>query len=373
MNRMRIASDIFDTMPTLLKKSMAGVVAAATTLSAATAFAAPSIAETSSSADWTASNFVEAFAQTLLEPQKMPTGVNDWNCALTEDHPNPVVLIHGTWENAYDNWAALAPELKADGYCVFAANHGAANLLNKGGALSVLPNTFGTGDIAASAGEIATFVDQVRNATGAEKVDLVGHSQGGLLARQYLKFNGGANPENPAQNKVDKLITLGATNHGTTLSGIGSLDRFIGRLGVNLDPLLDHVVGEAGTQQVYNSPLLTELNKDGDTMPGISYTTVGTKYDEITTPYVSTALTAGPDATVDNILVQDNCVIDHSDHLSMSYSPRVADIVRNVLSSGKMTNIRCTPNSPIMGTGSVEISELLTGPFGWLSENARQF
>lgn len=66
-------------------------------------------------------------------------------------------------------------------------------------------------------------------ATGAEQVDLVGHSQGGLLARQYLKFNGGA-------AKTDHVVTLGATNHGTTMSGIGNLDRFIGQLGLNLTP-----------------------------------------------------------------------------------------------------------------------------------------
>lgn len=29
----------------------------------------------------------------------------------------------------------------------------------------------------------------------------------------------------------------------------------------------------------------------------------------------------------------------------------------------------CTPNSPIMGAGTVEPTEFLTGPFGWLSEN----
>ncbi|GII95442.1 hypothetical protein Ssi02_56730 [Sinosporangium siamense] len=62
--------------------------------------------------------------------------------------------------------------------------------------------------------------------TGATKVDLVGHSQGGgPLPRWYLKFLGGA-------PKVRKLIGLGAANHGTTISGAMALTRALGTVGV---------------------------------------------------------------------------------------------------------------------------------------------
>ncbi|AGP29697.1 triacylglycerol lipase [Corynebacterium terpenotabidum Y-11] len=312
-----------------------------------------------------ASDFIDAFVQSFANPRLAPVGADDWNCQPTAEHPTPVVLIHGTWENAYDNWSAMAPELKAEGYCVFTPNYGAADLLTKGGAGEVLPNTFGTKDIAESAGEIATYVDAVLAATGADKVDLVGHSQGGLLARQYLKFNGGA-------AKVDKVVTLGATNHGTTLSGIGNLDRFIGDLGLNLDPLLDYVVGESGMQQVYDSPLQTSLNAGGDTLPGITYTVIGTQYDEVTTPYDSTFLTAGEGATVTNITLQDGCAADHSDHVSMTYSPRLIDLVKNALAPGTVAEPRCTANSPIMGAGSeVPLAEGLTPALGWLAQNTQ--
>lgn len=341
-------------------KTAALLAAAAVVVTAPTAAAEPAASSTSA----TPANFVDAFVQSVHDPQRSPAGANDWGCTPDEDHPNPVVLIHGTWENAYDNWSGLAPQLAEDGYCVFAPNYGRAEILDKGGVGTVLPNTFGTGDIAASAGEVATFVDRVLETTGADEVDLVGHSQGGLLARQYLAFNGGA-------AKVGTAVTLGATNHGTTLSGIANLNRFIGGLGLDLDPALDYVIGEAGTQQQYGSPLLTRLNKDGDTVPGVDYTVVGTKYDEVTTPYDSTFLTAGEGATVTNVTVQDGCAQDHSDHISMSYSPRVIDIVRDALDPGSVPDRRCTPNSPIMGGGTVEFTEGLTGPFGWLSENTR--
>lgn len=66
----------------------------------------------------------------------------------------------------------------------FALNHGRTS-----GAL------LGTGDIAASARQPAGFVDRVRAATGATKVDLLGHSQGGMMP----------------------------SSHGTTFSGLGLL------------------------------------------------------------------------------------------------------------------------------------------------------
>ena len=48
-------------------------------------------------------------------------------------------------------------------------------------------------------------------ATGAAKVDIIGHSQGGMMPRYYVKNLGGA-------AKVDDLIGLSPSNHGTTNS-----------------------------------------------------------------------------------------------------------------------------------------------------------
>lgn len=155
---------------------------------------------------------------------------------------------------------------------------------------SLGPGVFATKDIALTAGDLADYVDAVLQANGTSKVDMVGHSQGGLLARQYLKFN-----------------------------------------------------GEAGIQQVYDSPLLTELNADGDTVPGVNYTAIGYRYDTTTTPYETTFLTAGPGATVENIVLQDGCEQDMS---GLTYSPRVIDLVRNALSPGSVEQARCEPVAP---------------------------
>ena len=114
-----------------------------------------------------------------------PPGANDFSCKPTAAHPYPIVLVHGTAENMLNNWSSVSPALKAQGYCVFALNYGATQ---PAASLGV----YGLGEISASARELDAFVARVRSATGAQKVSLVGHSQGGMMPRYYLKFLGGA-------------------------------------------------------------------------------------------------------------------------------------------------------------------------------------
>src|ERR1700677_65472 len=143
-----------------------------------------------------------------------PRGANDWSCHPTAQHPYPVVLVPGTLENMAGNWYTLSSLLSNEGYCVFALNYGqeAGRVVGFPGALP--PG--GTGPIAASAGERAAFVERVLSTTGVAKVDIVGHSQGGMMPRYYLKFLGGA-------QRVHTLIVLSPSNHGTTVDGLSNL------------------------------------------------------------------------------------------------------------------------------------------------------
>jgi triacylglycerol esterase/lipase EstA (alpha/beta hydrolase family) len=104
-----------------------------------------------------------------------PPGAN-LACTPTAAHPYPVVLVHGTFENRFDNWQAMSPALKAAGYCVYALDYGADN---GSAALGI----YGIGEISRSARQLADFVASVRAQTGAAKVSLVGHSQGGMMPR----------------------------------------------------------------------------------------------------------------------------------------------------------------------------------------------
>src|SRR5690606_36074878 len=120
----------------------------------------------------------------IFNAEKNPSGANDWNCKPSRKHPNPVVLVHGTWKNAYNNWNGLSPILKDKGYCVYALNYGNTN--------AGLPLLNGTGDMIASAKELGPFVNKVLTMTDAQQVDLIGHSQGGALIRYYQNLLGGA-------------------------------------------------------------------------------------------------------------------------------------------------------------------------------------
>ncbi|MFF0435273.1 esterase/lipase family protein [Streptomyces sp. NPDC004327] len=288
--------------------------AAATVLATSTSAAA----ETGPGQD----NFLPAMVHSILHLDIDPPGANDWNCRPGAAHPRPVVLVHGTYENRYNNWARMSPELKAQGYCVYALDYGDTD----DAAVALAPTVKGYGDIRESSKELAAFVDKVLAASGSDQVDLVGHSQGGTLARWYLKADGGANPADPSKNKVKKVVQLGATNHGTTMSGISTL---ADKLGI-LEPG-QVSVGKAGVQQYERSDFIKELNADGDTVPGVDYTVIATKYDEITTPWQSTFMTAGSGATVQNVTLQEGCPVDLSAHLSMSYSPRAIGLVERAL------------------------------------------
>lgn len=108
------------------------------------------------------------------------SGWNDYSCKPSAAHPRPVVLVHGTFANGVDNWLTLAPYLTNRGYCVFSFDYGQ---------LPGVPLFYALGPIDRSAEQLAVFVDKVLAATGAAETDLVGHSQGGMMPRYYLKFS----------------------------------------------------------------------------------------------------------------------------------------------------------------------------------------
>ncbi|MFJ6508246.1 esterase/lipase family protein [Streptomyces sp. NPDC091879] len=238
-----------------------------------------------------------ATAQAATAPS---SGWNNYSCKPSAAHPRPVVLVHGTFGNSVDNWLALAPYLTSRGYCVFSLDYGQ---------LPGVPLFNGLGPIDKSAAQLQVFVDKVLAATGAAKADLVGHSQGGMMPRYYLKFLGGA-------AKVNALVGIAPDNHGTTLSGLANLLPYFPGAA---DLLSSATPGLA--DQVAGSAFLTKLNAGGDTVPGVHYTVIATKYDEVVTPYTSQFL-SGSD--VHNVLLQNLCGLDLSEHVAIGIVDRIA-------------------------------------------------
>ncbi|MEU0603893.1 alpha/beta fold hydrolase [Streptomyces sp. NPDC006393] len=246
------------------------------------------------------------------------TGWNDYSCKPSAAHPRPVVLVHGTFGNSVDNWLSLAPYLEDRGYCVFSLDYGQ---------LPGVPLFHGLGPIDTSAGQLSAFVDKVLTATGAAKADLVGHSQGGMMPRYYLKFLGGA-------AKVNALVGLAPDNHGTTLSGLTNLLPYF----PGAEDLLKATTPGLA-DQITGSDFLTKLNEGGDTVPGVHYTVIATKYDEVATPWRSQYLTG---SDVRNVLLQDLCPVDLSEHLAIGLFDRVAfHEVANALDPPHATPTTC--------------------------------
>jgi triacylglycerol esterase/lipase EstA (alpha/beta hydrolase family) len=279
--------------------------------------------------------FPLAAIEGLVQPESPPAGADDWSCKPTRAHPRPVVLVHGTWANAHDNWGLMAPYLKQLGYCVFAVNYGGT----PGNPIKA------TAHVPVSAGQIAGYVDRVLKATGAHQVDLVGHSQGGgLTPRWYLRFAGGTDAAHPQRNKVHSLIGLAPSNHGTTASGLGTLTTKLG-----LNKPVSAILGEAYEDQLVGSEVNTTLDQDGDTRPGVQYTVIATKFDEVVTPYTHQFLTAGPKATVKNITIQDVCPRDLSEHIGLAYDANAAQLVRNALDPAHAQPVDCHLSLPVLG------------------------
>ncbi|MEU1332513.1 alpha/beta fold hydrolase [Streptomyces sp. NPDC005865] len=252
------------------------------------------------------------------ETSASSSGWNDYGCKPSAAHPRPVVLVHGTFGNSVDNWLVLAPYLVKRGYCVFSLDYGQ---------LPGVPLFNGLGPIDKSAGQLDVFVDKVLASTGAKKADLVGHSQGGMMPRYYLKFLGGA-------AKVNAMIGLAPDNHGTTLLGLTKLLPYFpgieDLLTTNTPALADQVAG---------SPFLTKLNAGGDTVPGVRYTVIATKYDEVVTPY-RTQFLDGPG--VHNVTLQNLCPVDASEHVAIGILDRVAHHeVANALDPAHATPSTC--------------------------------
>jgi hypothetical protein len=88
-------------------------------------------------------------------------------------HPDPVVLVRGTFADMADNFNSISPLLYDHGYCVFALNDGGS----PGSPIQSI------GEILASAAQLAAFVGRVLAATGAVGLRRAG-GRPGLPGRQ---------------------------------------------------------------------------------------------------------------------------------------------------------------------------------------------
>ncbi len=105
----------------------------------------------------------------------------------------PIILLHGLFHNrACWWWAKLRLRRK-----------GLRNLYT----INLPPWK----EVEALTERLTLKIDELRLAGAGEKVNLVGHSMGGVIVRNYLQLRGGA-------ERVDRCVLLATPNHGSKLA-----------------------------------------------------------------------------------------------------------------------------------------------------------
>ena len=240
------------------------------------------------------------------DPARSPNGANLPGCVPAAAHPYPVVLVTGTFIPMEQDFAALAPVLANAGYCVYALNYG----------YYPLSGNYATGPMDDSALQLSSFVAQVLAETGAAKVDLIGHSQGGALAEDYAKNLNGA-------PRVDALVGLAPTTHGTTLGGITQL--------AQTAPPLNIPIGlycPACVDQEPQSRFIEQLSAYPIAQPGVRYTVIESRDDTVVTPLGSAFI---DEPGVNDLYIQDLCGEDRAGHDDLLYDNAVIRAVLNAL------------------------------------------
>jgi triacylglycerol esterase/lipase EstA (alpha/beta hydrolase family) len=163
---------------------------------------------------------------------------------IDESHP-PVLMLHG-FMGTRGSMYILERRLNSDGICVFSFNLGMIN----------------TRDIRQSAFLIHRKIESILAQTPVKKIDIVGHSMGGLIGLYYIKKLGG-------HEKVRKLIMMGTPMGGTWSALLG-----VATIGL---------VSRSSWQILPRSNFLTELS-EGPLPRTVDYYTIAAQRDWVCPP-----------------------------------------------------------------------------------------
>jgi len=180
----------------------------------------------------------------------------------------PVLLVHGYMCNR-GFWWWMRRALRARGHAV---------------ATVTLETPFS--DIETLADGLDRRIDALLAETGADRVALVTHSMGGLVARALMRRRG--------TDRIARFVTLGGPHHGTVIARLGH-----GRNGRQMEP---------------GNPWLADLNRTETTeVPTLTIWSCG---DEIVAPQATSRLAGAREA-----------VLPALGHVAMVLSPRVRDLL----------------------------------------------
>lgn len=163
--------------------------------------------------------------------------VGEFNLNLS---PRPVVLVHGliSTSEKFNEYLGYLESIGLKGYAVGDGQFDGK--LNMGDLNNPAKPTL---TIAENAAQLDVYIEGVKQASGAEHVDLIAHSMGGLVSRYYIH-------ELMIEDDVAQLIMLGTPNGGSSCGGL------ISRLGFFLPATLElqpAYINEIFNQQITNA------------------------------------------------------------------------------------------------------------------------
>lgn len=214
-------------------------------------------------------------------PPGSPPGANDFSCKPTAERPHPVILLHGLSADMSINFTEVSPALKEAGFCVFATNYGDR----------------GRQSLTRSVDQVAAFVDRVRDATGAQRVAFLGHSEGAVMSMYYTRRFG--------PDGVSHVIAVAGPLHGTRFP-FAAQGPFIG-----CDACADFAP---------DSAFIRELTRPPEAPLPTRWTTIVTRYDELVLPF-SSGLLDTSQGNVRNFTLQELDPTILAEHLAIITHP----------------------------------------------------
>jgi len=178
----------------------------------------------------------------------------------------PLLLVHGVGVND-GVWFALRRKLSRRGL-------GPVYTINYGPPLAGIEHF---------AGQLAARIEAICAATGAERVALIAHSMGGLVARAYLRRFGAA--------RVEQLITIGTPHHGSMLART-----FAGRCLAQMRPA---------------SRWLADINHDESAPSPVPITSIWSRHDSMVAPQASAELRCARNIPL--VGIGHNALLNHPD------------------------------------------------------------
>ena len=245
------------------------------------------------------------------------------------------MLVHGLAANQTVNFSTMSPFLANRGFCVFSLTYGTRD--------SVSTPSYQPGGLVKmqrSARQLKRFVGggprRHRRREGRHRRPLAG-----LAHAQLVRALPGR------AERVDDYVGVTPLWDGTNPAGLATIDEIAQAFGqeqIAYDALRPYCA--SCRQFLSSSKFIRKMNSDGGPAePGVDYTMIMTRNDELVQPWQSGYMDGAT-----NHVVQDQCPLDQSEHLSIIYDPITAYDILNALSKpADAAEVPCVPVAPFIG------------------------